>query len=228
MRRRTLVDCTTGFTENILGPLIRVVATMLIAATLALPTHAEEKKPFVTLPTVQPAMAPGKIEVIEFFWYGCPTCNQLEPFVDDWEKTLPPDVAFRREPVVWDTRASTALHAKMFLTLRAMNLLGEHHQVVFKAIHWARLEFREDTDVFDWAERRGIDRAKFEAMFKSPAIATELARRKQMTHDYPVTNVPTFVVNGKYATSPFQAGGAPKMFRLVDELIAQERAAARK
>ncbi|RQP21830.1 thiol:disulfide interchange protein DsbA/DsbL [Piscinibacter terrae] len=228
MRLRTLVGGTTGFTTNILGPLMRVVATMLIAATLASPAQAEEKKPFVTLQVAQPTVAAGKIEVIEFFWYGCPTCNQLEPFVDDWEKTLPADVAFRREPVVWDTRASTALHAKIFLTLRAMNLLREHHQVVFKVIHWAHLEFREDTEVFDWAERRGIDRAKFEAVFKSPAIATELAKRKQMTHDYPVTNVPTFVVNGKYATSPFQAGGAPQMLRLVDQLIAQERAAARK
>jgi thiol:disulfide interchange protein DsbA len=179
--------------------------------------------PFTELATPQPTASRSRIEVIEFFWYGCPSCNQVEPKLEAWEKAVPSDVVVRREHAVWAGHQIQEIHAKIFLTLRAMNLLGEHHRVVYDAIHRARMIFRDDNIAFDWAQRRGIDRAQFEATYKSSAVATELARSKRITRDYGVESVPTFIVNGKYTTSPQRAGGASQMFGLIDELIAKER-----
>lgn len=92
---------------------------VLSAATAALADGPE----FSPLEKPQPTETPGKIEVIEFFWYGCPHCNQLEPLLNAWEKRLPKDVVLRREHVIWPGRRETEVHARLYLTLRAMNLL---------------------------------------------------------------------------------------------------------
>ena len=102
---------------------------MVLSGSAALADGPE----FTRLATQQPTETPGKIEVIEFFWYGCPHCNKLEPMVEAWEKRLPKDVVLRREHVIWGGRKEIEVHARLFLTLRAMNLLEQHHRAVFDA-----------------------------------------------------------------------------------------------
>jgi protein dithiol oxidoreductase (disulfide-forming) len=194
------------------------------ASTVAAEAAGQSGPRAIALPTPQAVKTPGKVEVIEFFWYGCPSCYQVETAVEEWQRKLPPDVVFRREHALWAGRGvAMETHARIFLTLRAMGLLEANHRVMFDAIHRARMNFRDDEVVLDWAERRGIDRQKFQATYNSPALAAELERSRQMTRNYAVDNVPAFVVNGKYKTSPYRVGTASQMFALIEELIASER-----
>jgi len=179
--------------------------------------------PIEKLARPMPVQDKGKIEVIEFFWYGCPHCNELEPAVEAWEKTLPKDVAFRREHVLWEGRRETRGHAKLFATLRAMGLLAEHQRAVFEAVHAKGLKLHDEKVALDWAAKRGIDRAKFESTYKSFGVDAQVGRAKKMTDDYRIDGVPKFVVNGKYVTSPHQAGTEQKMFAAINGLVKQER-----
>ena len=191
------------------------------AAIAASHDHGKEE-PFEKLATPQPVQEQGKIEIIEFFWYGCPHCHELEPAIETWEKTLPKDVVFRREHVLWEGRKETRGHAKLFVTLRAMGILAEHQRAVFDAIHKNKLKLHDEKVAFDWAAKRGIDRTKFESTYKSFGVDTQVSRAKKMTDNYLIDGVPKFVVNGKYMTSPHQAGDETKMFALIDRLVKQE------
>lgn len=204
--------------------LLAIGLSLLSTYATADPDHSKEG-PIEKLATPQPVQDKGKIEVIEFFWYGCPHCNQLEPAVEAWEKTLPKDVAFRREHVLWEGRRETRGHARLFVTLRALGVLAEHQRAAFDAVHGKGMKLHEEKIAFDWALQRGIDRAKFEAAYKSFGVETQLARAKQMTSDYRIDGVPKFVINGKYMTSPHQAGDERKMFSAINNLVKQERGA---
>jgi protein dithiol oxidoreductase (disulfide-forming) len=179
------------------------------------------------LATPQPTDDKNKIEVIEFFWYGCPHCNQLEPAVEVWEKTLPKDVVFRREHILWDSRRETRGQARLFVTLRTMGILAQHQRAVFDAVHTKKVKFQDEKVAFDWVAQRGIDRAKFESTYKSFGVETQVNRAKQMTDNYRIDGVPKFAINGKYMTSPHQAGSEAQMFAIINGLITQERGARR-
>lgn len=215
MHRRT---CTTTLALGILlsPPMLRATAD-----------HSADG-PFAKLDRPLPTETPGKIEVIEFLWYGCPHCAKVEPFVGSWEKKLPPDVAFRREHVVWDARQETLTHARIFATLRTMGILGPHQQAVFDAVQKDRIDFRNEKALLDWAGKRGIDRGRFESMYKSFGMQAQLGRLKALTTAYRIEGVPTFVVNGKYTTEPHRAGGERQVLEIIDRLVDQERAAAKR
>ena len=202
-----------------LGSAIMLLGIALGSSTLS----AHEAPEFTRLPSAQPTDTPGKIEVIEFFWYGCPHCNKLEPAVEHWEKRLPKDVVLRREHVIWDGRSDIEGHARLYITLRAMGLLAQHHRAVFDAIHAGKAKLRGDAEIFDWVSKRGIDRSKFEATYKSFGVKAQMSRAKALTRDYGIDGVPTFAINGKYTTSLAGAHSEDRLFALIDKFIADER-----
>ncbi len=171
----------------------------------------------------RPVDTAGKVEVIEFFWFGCPHCNHLEPAVEKWEKTLGKDVVFRREHIMWEGRNDMANHVKLFVALKSMGIIDKHTQAVFDAIHKDRIELRDEPKLMEWVAKQGIDRAKFEAAYKSFGAQAQFARALQLTRDYKVNGVPTFVVNGKYTTSVGKFGSEERLFEVLNELIAKER-----
>ncbi|GAB3260895.1 thiol:disulfide interchange protein DsbA/DsbL [Chitinimonas naiadis] len=204
--------------------------TRLLATGLALAAfsaHAEVRAgvDFDYLPNVMPTEAPGKIEVIEFFWYGCPHCYHLEPKVAAWEATLPKDVVFRREHVMWDGRSDMAGHAKVFVALKALGQVNALTPKVFNAIQKDGIELRDEKTLFDWVAKQGVNRAQFESAYKSFGAQSTFARAAQLTRDYRIDGVPNFIVNGKYKTSPSKTGDEDKLFGVINELIAKERAA---
>lgn len=205
---------------NIARPFVFLVLSLVFTAAGAADNGGEG---YTRLPKSVPVETTGKIEVIEFFWYGCPHCSALEPSVEAWEKQLPKDVAFRREHIVWVGRSDTDAHARLFLTLRVMGLLNQHHRAVFEAIHAAKTPLRSDKEIFEWAAKRGIDRGKFEATYKSFGINTQLARAKDLTEKYLADAVPSFGVNGKYFVTLSGARGEKRLFEIVNKLIADER-----
>lgn len=199
----------------------------LLGFTLLLHSvHAEVRagEDYDLLPEVQPVETPGKIEVIEFFWYKCPHCQEIQPHVNKWHSKLPADVVFRPIHVNWAGRNDLVGHAKLYLTLKAMNLMDAQHDAVFDAIFKDNIELRDEAKLFEWVGKRGIDRAKFEGFYKSFGVQSQLGNLQKMSADYRVDGTPTFIVNGKYKTSPGKAKGLDRVFWVIDQLIAAERA----
>jgi thiol:disulfide interchange protein DsbA len=177
--------------------------------------------PYSLLSPPQPTEGSGKIEVVEFFWYGCPHCYALEPAVNAWLKTAPKDVVFKRIPAV--PSDAWLQPAVMYYTLEAMGLLDKYHGKVFDAIHKENVNFANKTKRDEWLKANGIDPVKYAEVEKSFSVASKVARARQLTQSYKVDSVPRIVVNGKYWTAAEQAGGADRLFPVVDQLVAMAR-----
>ena len=196
--------------------LAAAAATLVFAAAPAL-----AQQPYTVITPAQPTEGGGKIEVIEFFWYGCPHCFNLEPMVNTFAKNAPKDVVFKRVPAI--PSDAWGEHAKIFYTLEAMGLLEKLHQKVFEAIQTERVNLANKKFRDEWLTKNGVDPAKYAEVEKSFSVATKLQRAKQLTFAYKVDSVPRVVVNGKYATSAEQAGGPQNIFTVVDQLLVQSR-----
>jgi thiol:disulfide interchange protein DsbA len=167
---------------------------------------------------------PGKIEVIEFFWYGCPHCNAFEPQLDTWAKKLPADVAFRRVPVAFRDEPFTA-HQKIFYALDAMGLIPTMHRKVFYAIHVERQRLDKPAEIAALMTKNGIDGAKFLENFNSFSTQTKARQASKLASDYKIDGVPAIGVQGRYFTSGSLAGGPDGMLTVADYLIQRQRKA---
>ena len=177
--------------------------------------------PYSMLTPPQATDGSGKIEVIEFFWYGCPHCYSIEPAVSAWLKSAPKDVVFKRVPA-YPSDAWGGM-AVMYYTLEAMGLLEQYHSKVFDAMHKQNVNLANKGKRDEWLKANGIDPAKYAEVEKSFSVSTKVARARQMTQAYKVDSVPRFIVNGKYVTSGEQAGGHEKIFPTIDQIIAVTR-----
>jgi len=200
--------------------------TLAVTAALFAFAFGASAQPYAPLNPPQATDGGGKIEVIEFFWYGCPHCYTLEPEVNAWAKRAPKDVVLKRVPAV--PSDSWAEGAKIYYSLEAMGLLDQYHQKVFDAIHKDNVNLQNKRLRDEWLKKNGIDVAKYEEAEKSFTVASKLARARQMTQSYKVDGVPRVIVNGKYYTSGEQAGGPQQVFVVVDQLVEMSRKEASK
>jgi thiol:disulfide interchange protein DsbA len=175
------------------------------------------QQPYKLLTPPQPTESGGKIEVIEFFWYGCPHCYSLEPNVAAWSKKTPPDVVFKRVHAL--PSDSWGEHARIFYTLESMNKLEEMHQKVFDAIHKQNINLANKKLREEWLAKNGIDPAKYAEIEKSFTVATKMNRAKQLTYAYKVDSVPRLFVNGKYIVTMDAAGSLDRVFQIVDQVV---------
>ena len=198
-------------------PIILACALPLAVAHAADPATPpfEEGKDYVRLSTPVPTDTPGKIEVIEMFWYGCPHCFDLEPSVREWLKHKPDNVAFVRIPVAFG--ASWELGARAYYAAEALGVLDRIHEPLFEAMHQHKLKDEDDLAAF-FAEH-GVEQDAFRKAYSSFQTETQLRRGNQLAQRYGVRGVPAVIVNGKYDVR------SPRMFEVVDFLIAQEAAA---
>ncbi len=197
----------------------------LIGLSLALAAGsvaAQGKPAFKPLANPQAVETGDKIEVIEFFWYGCSHCFDLEPFLKKWTAKLPKDVEFRRIPAVPTERWMP--NARTFYTLEAMGLLEKLHGEVFDAIHIDRVNLNDERIQLDWMAKKGVDRAKFTEAWKSFSVQSKTKRAIQQTQAYDISGVPTLVVDGKYVTSVSMTGSPEGLMKTLDELIVKARA----
>jgi len=169
--------------------------------------------------------APGKIEVLEFFWYGCPHCNALEPALKEWVKKLPPDVAFRKVHV--GLGPSWVAHQQLFYTLEAMGRTAELNDKVFGALHVERVALDKPDRMADYLGKLGVDRKQFLDTYESFAVRTRMRKASQMAEAYQLDGVPAMGVNGKWFTSPSMAGGNAQVLAVLDQLIERERKGGR-
>jgi thiol:disulfide interchange protein DsbA len=190
----------------------------------------QEGKHFVRLSTPVPVSAPaGKIEVIEFFWYGCPHCNAFEPTLEAWIKKLPADVAFRRVHVGF--RPNFEAQQRFYATLEALGLVEQIHRKVFYAIHQQGAKLDKPEALIEFAVQNGADRAKFTEMFNSFGMQSKVRQGKQLSEAYKIDGVPALGIHGRYYTSPSLAGGdntpetegQVRALALTDQLVARAR-----
>jgi protein dithiol oxidoreductase (disulfide-forming) len=148
---------------------------------------------------------PGKIEVIEFFFYRCPHCNAFDPLLEAWVHQLPADVSFRRVPV--GQQAILKLHQRMFYALEAMGALTPAvHSGIFNAFHRAGVEANDEQAVAALVSRLGVDGAKFKQAFNSFGVQAKVQQGIKLAQLAGADEVPALVVAGRWRTSPGQAG----------------------
>jgi len=173
-----------------------------------------------------------KIEVLEFFWYGCIHCYHLEPSLKAWLKRKPADVEFRYMPAIFDA-ASWGPLARAYYALDAMGLGGKYHDDIFHAIHRDRQRamVTDPRVLADWLAGKGVDKQKFLDTYNSFAVNTRTKRSEDITRSYDIQGTPAIVVDGKYGTSPSMTLNSDnsvnydRFFQVVDELIAIARKA---
>jgi thiol:disulfide interchange protein DsbA len=181
-------------------------------------------KDFLTLDRpVATESGTGKVELIEFFWYSCPHCNMFEPSFAQWVKNAPKDVVVRRIPVSF--RDDFAPQQRLYFTIEAMNLMETLHPKVFAAIHVEKLLLNTDASVLAWAEKQGVDKAKFNEVYKSFGVASKLKRAVQLQNEYKVEGVPSLGVAGRYYIDGTLAGSMDRALKVAESLIAQTRTA---
>lgn len=163
----------------------------------------------------------GKIEVLEFFWYGCPHCFSFEPALDAWQKKLPADVAFRRVPVAF--RESFAIHQRLYYAIEAMGKVEELHRKVFQAIHGERKRLDKEADILAFVEKNGVDKAKFLEVFNSFTVATKAKQASRLVDAYKIDGVPALGIHGRYFTSGQLAGSPERALVVADALIERSR-----
>ena len=206
-----------------------ILSAALVSASLfgmtaqAADVPLEAGKTYIELSNAVPVAVPGKIEVVELFWYGCPHCYAFEPVVNPWAEKLPSDVNFVRLPAMfggpWDA------HGQMFLTLEAMGVEHKVHAAVFNAIQKEGKRLTDKDEMADFLATQGVDKAKFLQTFDSFAIKGKIAKAKDLAKKYEISGVPTMIVDGKYRFDLGTAGGPEQALNVADQLIAKERAA---
>jgi protein dithiol oxidoreductase (disulfide-forming) len=195
----------------------KLLASLLAAFALAaLPAAAQPKHSYSELKPALQVEAEGKIEVLEFFWYGCIHCYNLEPMVEKWEKTLPKDVQFRRVPAVFNDR--WAIDASIFYALEAMGLIEKLHRPLFDAIHKDRLRTDVQKDFMEWLQKQGVDTKKFTETMTSFGVQSKMRRAAQMTALYKIGGTPAMAVHGRYTVSTDQGKTQNGMFETVNYL----------
>ena len=195
-------------------------ALSLLVAAAAFTAAGAWAQSYQKMDNPQPTDGSGKIEVIEFFWYGCPHCYAMEPSVAAWLKAKPADVEFKRIPAY---SGGWVPMAELFYTLEAMGKSDALHGKVFDAIHKDHLNLNNKKILDKFLSDNGIDPAEYDKVQKSFSVVNKLNRDKQLTMLYQVDSVPRFFIAGKYVTSGDIAHGNEKIMAAIDEAVAAVR-----
>jgi len=202
--------------------ILPVIAVLLLALAATCGQAQVQSVPqlgrdYVRLDPPRPVASGDKIEVIEFFYYGCPVCYELEPTLARWIYNSPGTVVLRRVPALssenWDN------FAKLFYTLEAVGQLGRLHWPVYDNFHFDGVRLNEETAMGNWVSRNGIDKEKFMKIYRSPEIQAKLAAARQMIQDYDIKGVPSMVIDGKYVTSASMTGSTLALMQVVGQLV---------
>ena len=195
----------------------RTFVAALAAAALPVPLALRAQPAgYTTLANAVQVENPAKVEVAEYFWYGCIHCYNLEPLLETWVPKLPPDAYFRRIPAVFN-EPRWAQDAAIFYVFEALGVLGKLHRPLFDAIHKDRLRTDNAAALEEWLVKNNVDPKKFDAALKSFAIQSKVKRAQQLTAGARIDGTPTLVVQGRYSISAEQ--GAASMLATAEGLI---------
>lgn len=196
---------------------LSLIGISLLLSAGAANAQFVEGQDYVRTPVVGKTIDPKKIEVREFFWYGCGYCNRLEPHMQSWLKKIPKDVVFTRTPAplnpVWES------NARGYYISEALGIRKKTHLALFHEIHVNGNQIFDQASQAKFFARYGVPETKFNSMYKSFAITSKIAEARKLTQQYQLQGVPAVVVNGKYIVS----GDNEKVTQVIDYLIKKER-----
>jgi thiol:disulfide interchange protein DsbA len=207
----------------------RFAATALLSVVLAAGCAYAQAQPvagrdYQELSPARPVSSGERVEVIEFFYYGCPVCYEAQPHIAKWLARTGPGIAMLRIPAAF-TESSESF-ARTFYTLGAMNQIGRLHWPLYDNHHFDGKQLNEEKNVVDWVAGNGVDAKRFTELWHSDQIKAQVDAAKKALDTYEVKGVPTFIIDGRYVTSARMAGGVAKMMSVVDFLVG--RAAAQR
>jgi thiol:disulfide interchange protein DsbA len=185
------------------------------------PIKVEEGFDYRVLPITQPIDAKGKVEVIEFFWYGCPHCYEFEPELKGWIKRQNKDVVFKKVPIAF--REELMPHSQLFYALETLGKGDALNDKVMFAMHRENKRLLNENEIADWVAAQGVDRNAFLAAYRSFAVLSKARAANQLGNAYRIDGVPTVAVQGKYITSPSIAGSRAKAVNAMDFLVNKVR-----
>jgi thiol:disulfide interchange protein DsbA len=206
-------------------PAALVGAALLLFAAVSASAEPMEDVDYVLI-APQPVATPGRIEVIEFFYYGCESCDRLEPQLQAWLDTLPSDVSFRRVPAL--RRTAWVPLTRVYFALEELGEIDRLHTQVYRAVHDDGLNLGNSSELYEWAQRVGLDRGKLEPLLESDLVRAQVQRARDATVAYGITATPSFVVGGRYMTNGGMAGSVDALLPIVDGLIDKIRTAGGK
>ena len=198
------------------------IAAQATQVAAAVPERFQEGRQYQLLTAAQPtSAAPGEVEVVEIFWYGCAHCYSLEPHVKAWLENGPPDATkFVRMHAALGR--AWQVHARLYYTVQALGLEDQVHEAIFREIHVNRNPLNTEERMIQFFAQYGVDEAAFLEAWNSFAVQTQLRRADTQIRRFRVTSVPTVVVNGKYVTDVGMAGGRRQLFEVIDFLVEKE------
>ncbi len=184
-----------------------------------------EGQHYVKLTQRQPTQDPKKLEVVEFFWYGCPHCHAFEPMLDAWVKKLPADVNFRRLPVAF-REVPFVLHQKLYFAIETMGLVDSLHRKVFNAMHVERNPLNTPEAIGDFVAKNGVDKAKFLDTMNSFSVQAKSKQAAALSAGYKIDGTPAIGIDGRYYTAGSLAGSNERSLAVTEYLMALARKAA--
>jgi thiol:disulfide interchange protein DsbA len=182
-----------------------------------------ESAGYETLSPAQPTQHADKIEVIEFFWYGCPHCYNLEPMLQQWLKTTPKNVEFIRIPAVFNEQWGK--HAKAYFTAEALGVVDKIHADFFDAIQNKKESLETEDQLAKFFVAHGVDEKQFHESYNSFLVDSKMRQAPVLSSRYGITGVPAVIINGKFKTNGPLAGSHEKLIEVMSKLIKQESAA---
>ena len=205
----------TRFSLNRCTSLI-IAAALILTSPLAYGQSFVEGEDYVTLQGDAVVLPDGRVEVIEFFWFGCPTCYRFEPILLAWDK--PETISFKTVPAILN-RASE-FHAHAYYAMELLNLEGQLMQPFYDELHVKRNRVVNAEDFEAWASTQsGVDAAKLATTTHSFAAMTKVRQADLLAEKYSISGVPTIVVGGKYRTSPALADSFIHTLEIVEFLV---------
>ncbi len=178
-------------------------------------------KDYEILSTPVPIADNGKIEVVEFFWYGCNHCYSFEPIISSWKKTLANDVEFLPIPAVWAKNMEA--HARMYYTIRAMGVEDQLHTPIFRVMNERRKRMSSLDEIATFMKEQGVDEEKFRKTYKAFGINSQVQQGMAKARAAGLRGTPELLVHGKYRVTGQMAGSQARMLTIANYLIEKER-----
>ena len=209
-------------------PSIKILLIPFIILLSAFSAHAEVEIKgamagvhYEVIKPAQPTSAPdGKVEVTEFFWYGCPHCFKFEPYVESWLKQKSENVTFKRIPAMLNPKWES--HARAYYAAEVLGITNKIHEPLFIALHVEKKRIFKEEDILNFVEGLGVDRKKFAGAYHSFAVSAKIQHSKKLGRAYNLSGVPSVIINGKYLTSARHAGSFEGLVVLMNSLAESE------
>ena len=204
-----------------LSKFLTLTFLVLLATPLAARTLAEA---YEDVQPPQPTQTEGKVEVLEFFWYGCPHCYDFEPLLEKWRAGNGADVELIRVPGVLNQQ--WVPHARAYYAAQKLGVLEKIHRPLFDALHKNKERIFTESEIQDFFESQGVAPKDFKQAYDSAETTTRIKQAMLLAKNYRIQGVPAIIVNGKYQTSASMAGSYPGLIGVIDALVAREKQAA--